>query len=78
MQEKDILELISAGMRESKENERQGLEETNEKSDEPIEEDNEVDVQFQKGKELQDNLVTSQEILVESNCAEVIKSNSGK
>ena len=65
-------------MRESKENERQGLEETNEKSDEAIEEDNEVDVQFQKGKELQDNLVTSQEILVESNCAEVIKSNSGK
>ena len=65
-------------MRESKENERQGLEETNEKSDEPIEEDNEVDVQFQKGKELQDNMVTSQEILVESNSEEVIKSNSGK
>ena len=71
MEEKDILELISAGMRESKENEEQGLEETTEKSDEPIEEEMDVDGK-EKGKEVQDNLVTSQESLGESNSAELM------
>ena len=64
-------------MRESKENEEQGLEETTEKSDEPSEEEMDVDGK-EKGKELQDNLVTSQESLGESNSAELIKSASGK
>ena len=62
---------MSEGIRESKEDEGQELEETNEKSDEPIEE--EIDADNQKGKELQDILVTCQESPVE-----VTKSPSGK
>ena len=65
---------MSEGIRESKEGEGLELEETNEKSGEPIEEETAADNQFQKGRELQDNLVTNQESLVESNSVEVIKS----
>ena len=74
VQEKDILELISEGMR--KEEESQELEETNKKSDEPTAEEIDADKECQK--ELQDNLVTSPESLVDSNSVEVIQSTSGK
>ena len=50
LKDKDILELISEGMRELKEGEGEELEEANGKSDESIEEKN--------GKELTDNLET--------------------
>ena len=62
---------MSEGIRESKEGEGQEFEETNEKSDEPIQE--EIDADNQKGKEVQDILVTCQESPVE-----VTKSPSGK
>ena len=74
VQEKDILELISEGIR--KEEESQELEETNKKSDEPTAEEIDADKECQK--ELQDNLVTSPESLVDSNSVEVIQSTSGK
>ena len=58
LKDKDILELISEGIRESKEGEGLEVDEPNGKSDEPIEEE--------IGKEIPDNLETSKESLIEN------------
>ena len=66
LQENDILELISEGFKKSKEDDGEELGETNEKSDEPTEKKVDSENKIQKGKEIQDKLVTHQESLVEN------------